>query len=165
MQVIVSGTCIWSLSSRFYKNANWQKRLYIPLFQDLVTRICFVLGNLAALDEESRLALYQEKDSMQALMNVFEHYLQLSFKVPCKLLVTFLVKWIRNNIAHFLLSICLRDQTHVWSNIIGIVETGIPPTLVETRNMIFDTYLFFIKIQPHKCLCFYGGYFLVLPLI
>ena len=46
-----------------------------------MTRICFVLGNLAALDEESRLALYQEKDSMQALMNVFEHYLQLSFKV------------------------------------------------------------------------------------
>ena len=55
--------------------------MYLCLSQDLVTRICFVLGNLAALDEESRLALYQEKDSMQALMNVFEHYLQLSFKV------------------------------------------------------------------------------------
>ena len=57
------------------------KCLCVSSSQDLVTRICFVLGNLAALDEESRLALYQEKDSMQALMNVFEHYLQLSFKV------------------------------------------------------------------------------------
>ncbi|XP_067951316.1 armadillo repeat-containing protein 2-like [Watersipora subatra] len=48
--------------------------------KDLVLRIAFVLGNLADQDEECRLALFNEKDSILTLMNVFEHYMQLSLK-------------------------------------------------------------------------------------
>lgn len=49
--------------------------------QDLVLRLCFVLGNLAALNEEARHTFYELDNAVVSLINALEHYLQLFIKV------------------------------------------------------------------------------------
>ncbi|PVD28492.1 hypothetical protein C0Q70_11080 [Pomacea canaliculata] len=42
--------------------------------EDLVVRLCFVLGNLTAKNEQARQRLFQEKDALDVLLNVLRTY-------------------------------------------------------------------------------------------
>ena len=65
--------CICILHTDF----DWNDPFYIcarSCCQDLVVRLCFVLGNLTAKNEQARLRLFQEKEAMDTLLTVLITY-------------------------------------------------------------------------------------------
>ena len=51
------------------------------IFQDLVVRIAFILGNLTAKSDLSRMLLFQQHKSLDILVSVFKAYYELDVKV------------------------------------------------------------------------------------
>ena len=56
--------------------------------QDLIVRLCFVLGNLTIKNDSARLKLFQEIDSIETLLNILKTYCQLDKEVSQDLLET-----------------------------------------------------------------------------
>ncbi|OPL20861.1 hypothetical protein AM593_01654, partial [Mytilus galloprovincialis] len=57
------------------------KSLLITLvFQDVVVRVCFILGNMTAKNDDARLRLFQENKSMDALLAIMKYYLDRDIK-------------------------------------------------------------------------------------
>lgn len=55
--------------------------LFIVL-QDLVIRIIFILGNLTAKNDQSREQFFQEKESVNTLISLFQTYYELDLNAP-----------------------------------------------------------------------------------
>ena len=53
----------------------------VVLWQDLVVRLCFVLGNLTRRDDTARSMLYFTCCCMEPLLHVFEVYIKLDEEV------------------------------------------------------------------------------------
>ncbi|XP_066035545.1 armadillo repeat-containing protein 2 isoform X3 [Chamaea fasciata] len=52
------------------------------LVQDLVVRIIFILGNLTAKNDQSREQFFQEKESVNTLISLFQTYYELDLNAP-----------------------------------------------------------------------------------
>ncbi|XP_064628515.1 armadillo repeat-containing protein 2-like isoform X2 [Lineus longissimus] len=48
--------------------------------EDVVVRISFILGNLTAKSDDSRLALYQQPKSIETIISVFKYYMEANLK-------------------------------------------------------------------------------------
>ena len=62
--------------------------LFVSFFvfiQDLVVRLCFVLGNVTAQNELARQRLFEEKAGVDTLLNVLNTYNQLDAQVHTSL--------------------------------------------------------------------------------
>ena len=46
-----------------------------------MVRICFILGNMTAKNDDARLLLHQEKKSLDIILTVLKSYLELDIKV------------------------------------------------------------------------------------
>jgi hypothetical protein len=51
------------------------------VFQDVVVRVCFILGNMTAKNDDARLRLFQENKSVDALLAILKYYLERDIKV------------------------------------------------------------------------------------
>lgn len=51
------------------------------VFQDLVVRVSFILGNLTAKNDRARRKLMEQSKCVETLVNVFKHYSELDLKV------------------------------------------------------------------------------------
>ena len=51
------------------------------LKQDITVRICFILGNMTAKNDDARERLYQEAKSLDVILTVLKTYLELDIKV------------------------------------------------------------------------------------
>ncbi|KAJ8315287.1 hypothetical protein KUTeg_007437 [Tegillarca granosa] len=50
------------------------------LKSDIVVRVCFILGNITAKNEDARMRLYQEANAFQSLLSVLKIYLEMDVK-------------------------------------------------------------------------------------
>ncbi|XP_052237148.1 armadillo repeat-containing protein 2-like isoform X6 [Dreissena polymorpha] len=48
--------------------------------QDIVVRVCFILGNMTAKNDEARLSLFHEPKSLDVILAVFRSYLEADYK-------------------------------------------------------------------------------------
>ena len=58
-----------------------QLQIVSYVLQDLVVRLCFVLGNLTSRDDIARSAIYFTCHGMDSLMHVFSTYIELDEQV------------------------------------------------------------------------------------
>ena len=69
------------------------KKLHVfGLLQDLVVRLCFVLGNLTAKNEQARLRLFEENEGLDTLLAVLKTYDELDAQVINHISVSILFK-------------------------------------------------------------------------
>ncbi|XP_052807595.1 armadillo repeat-containing protein 2-like isoform X2 [Mya arenaria] len=52
--------------------------------QDIVVRVCFILGNMTAKNDEARVCLYQESKSLEIVLSVLKSYLEADYKSHSK---------------------------------------------------------------------------------
>ena len=50
-------------------------------WQDLVVRVCFILGNLTAKNDSSRKLLFDQPDALDTLLMVLKSYFEMDLKV------------------------------------------------------------------------------------
>ena len=69
------------------------KKLFVSgLLQDLVVRLCFVLGNLTAKNEQARLRLFEENEGLDTLLAVLKTYDELDAQVINHISVSLLLR-------------------------------------------------------------------------
>ena len=51
------------------------------IFQDLVVRLCFVLGNVTARSDSARGRVAAQPRAIETLLDILKHYLELDIKV------------------------------------------------------------------------------------
>ena len=56
-------------------------KLFILLFQDLIVRLGFILGNLTSKNNQARLYLTDHPRAVDIILNVFKYYVELDSKV------------------------------------------------------------------------------------
>ena len=59
-------------------------------FQDLVVRVCFVLGNITAKKDSARKLLYDQPRAMETLMALLKYYMELDLKVQAYMYIELL---------------------------------------------------------------------------
>lgn len=75
--------CLFILQDMyFYFTGIYFTGFCLFMLQDLVVRIIFILGNLTAKNNQSREQFFQEKESVNTLISLFQTYYELDLNAP-----------------------------------------------------------------------------------